>query len=187
MGPQSGHYAPTMCLRCAHIGSQPFGGSIEGCTVGPLLCPLCAHSAPNYVFKPLLGFNLWAYSRAIMCLLCAHDVPTFGYNRLEVQSKGPQWGHSVPRMRLLCARYVFKPLWGSIYRPTVGRLGAYYAPTMRPPWVSTVLGFNRKARSVTVPNMRLLHAHYVLKPLWGFNPWAQSGRHYAPTMNPLCV
>ena len=112
--------------------------------------PRCAHYALGMrppCIEAAKGFNLWAKAGAIMHQLRADHAPTLARNRFEVESLGPQWGQSVPTIRSLCTHYVLKPLSDSAYRPTVGPLCVYYAPTMHPPWVSTALAFNRRAHS----------------------------------------
>ena len=202
---------PTIRSRCARYIFKPLWGSIYAPTVGPLCGLYASTMRPPWVLTVLgfnrrpdsratlclmrprclqaaSGFNLWSHSRANVRLLCAHYVPTLGFKFLGLQSKGPPWGNSAPTMRLLCAHYVFKPLWGSIYGTTVGPLCAYYGPTMHPPRVSTVLGFNRRVHSGAT--LCLQDAHYAPTVLLTCLGWPRRGRmgaHDVLTVCPLCV
>ena len=112
---------------------------------------------------------------------CAH----FGSNRFGAQRKGPQCGHSVPTMRSLCTHYVLKPLSGSTYMPTVGSLGA---PPIRPPRLSTVLGFKRRAHSGVAMCPRCArYAPTMSSSRFGVQSMGPQSGHYAPTMRPLCA
>ena len=123
-----------------------------------------------------------------MRFLRAHYTATLGFNRFGIQSKGPQWGNSAPTMCSLCAHYAVKPLWCSIYGPTVGPLCAYYAPTMSPPWASTALGFNRRAPGgATLRPLCARDVPTMSSSRFGLQFDRPQSGHYVPTMRPLCA